>query len=69
MSEDEASKKLKLRGFPLQNIMKQSRYCDYDALIQALNRCLETDFNIKSGVFSADEADIALETLIVELCR
>lgn len=62
----EIEKSLKLTGFTLQNFIKQAKAYGSRELMKALNKCLETDFKIKMGRY---QPDMALELLIVELCK
>lgn len=62
----EIEKSLKLTGFTLQNFMKQARVYGSRELMKSLNKCLDTDFNIKMGKY---QPEMALELLIVELCK
>jgi DNA polymerase III delta subunit len=69
MSQESIGDKLKLRGYPLQNILKLSKNYDEKSLMNGFKKCLDTDYKIKNGVFSGDELDLSLEILIAELCK
>lgn len=62
----EMESSLKIRSFALQNFMKQCRNIDRRKVVKALNCCLNTDFEIKSGRLNPR---MAIELLIVELCK
>lgn len=58
--------KLKLQRFAYDNISRLGRVYDNKALIEALNLCLETDYDIKRGRYPQE---MGLEMLVVGLCR
>lgn len=69
LQTDMIGEKLKLKGYPLSNMLKQSRNYSDMSLKTGLEKCLDTDYKIKKGVFSTDELDLSLELLLIELCR
>lgn len=71
MSPDEIKSrlKLKIKDFAFKNLISQARNSQEEALRSAMNRCLDTDYSMKNGMYSSDEYDLALEMLIVELCK
>jgi DNA polymerase-3 subunit delta len=66
VSGDSIKSSLKLKDFTFQNMLKQSRMYDENSLKNALSKCLEVDSEIKTGRFNPE---LALEMLIVELCK
>jgi DNA polymerase-3 subunit delta len=71
LSGDEIKSRLKLRmkDFAFKNLLSQARNSQEDTLRRALNRCLDTDYSMKNGMYGSDEYDMALEMLIIELCK
>ena len=69
MSIEEMKSKLKMKDFVLKNLLAQARNIQESALRSSFNKCLETDFSMKRGVYGSDEYDMALEMLIIELCK
>lgn len=67
--QESIGNKIKLKGYPLQNILKLSNNYDEKSLKNGLRKCLETDYKIKNGIYSGDELDLSLELLIAELCK
>jgi DNA polymerase-3 subunit delta len=64
---NEMKKRLNLNNeYVLQNMIKQARPYNEQALKKALDTCLETDFKVKSGKISPE---LALEMLIANLCK
>ncbi|TDT51115.1 DNA polymerase III subunit delta [Fonticella tunisiensis] len=68
-SPSEINRDLKLNEFVLNNLIKQSKAYTVEGLKKLLSLCLETDYNLKNGTYSSDFYGLALETLIVELCK
>ncbi len=69
MSMDEMKSRLKMQDFVLKNCLSQARNIQESVLRNSLNKCLETDYSMKTGAYGSDEYDIALELLIIELCK
>ena len=61
-SRDEIAATLGLRGFVVGECLKQSKNFTEAILLKALNECLETDINIKTGKI---ESVLAVELLII----
>ncbi|MDR1000364.1 MAG: DNA polymerase III subunit delta [Clostridiales bacterium] len=61
-SAPEIASALNLRSFIVTECLRQARQFSIDALINALDNCLETDLNIKNGM----PGRLALETLILK---
>jgi DNA polymerase-3 subunit delta len=66
ISADSIKSSLKLKDFTFQNMFKQCKMYDESSLKNALNHCLKVDLDIKTGRFNPE---LALEMLIVELCK
>lgn len=65
-SQSEIAYKMKIRDFMVREYSKQSKYFKIGELKQALNYCLQTDINIKTGKISSE---LALELLILQYNR
>ena len=65
-SRDEIAAVLGLRGFVVGECLKQSKNFSETILLNALNECLETDVNIKTGKM---EAVLAVELLIIRYAQ
>jgi len=61
--------KLKMKDFAFNNLLSQARTSQEEELKGAMKRCLDTDYSMKNGMYSSDEYDLALEMLIVEICK
>lgn len=61
--------KLKMKDFAFNNLLSQARNSQEEELISAMKICLDADYSMKNGLYSSDEYDLALEMLIVELCK
>ena len=71
LSPDEIKSRLKLNMFDnaFKNFLIQARNSQEGVLRGALNKCLETDCSMKNGTYGSDGNDMALEMLIIELCK
>lgn len=63
------NEELKLNEYVFNNLIKQSKNFSEESLRISLRLCLETDFRLKGGVFSGEFNNLALEMLIIELCK
>ncbi len=52
-------------AYPVEKLLRQADACSNERLIAACHKLLETDLAIKTG---RQEADLALDLLVVELC-
>lgn len=66
MNSEKIESKLKLHRFVYDNMSRLCNTYDIKTLKEALNLCLNTDYDIKRGRYSPE---MGLELLIVELCR
>lgn len=72
MSPDEIKSRLKLnkmKDFAFNNLLSQARSSQEKELRSAMKICLDTDYSMKNGMYSGDEYDMALEMLVIELCK
>lgn len=65
-SKSEIAYKMKIRDFMVREYSKQAEYFRTEELRQALNYCLQTDVNIKTGKINSE---LALELLILQYNR
>lgn len=66
MNSEKIESKLKLHRFVYDNMSRLCNTYNIKTLKEALNLCLNTDYDIKRGRYSPE---MGLELLIVELCR
>ena len=64
--QNQIAQKMELRDFMVKQYIQQSKYFNAKQLREALEFCLQTDINIKTGKW---ESELAIELLILQYSK
>ena len=64
--QNQIAQKMGLRDFMVKQYIQQSKYFSIEVLKEALEFCLQTDINVKTGKW---DSDLAIELLLLQYSK